>query len=42
MADIWNALGLTEPSLALKLFHIKDVPDMLKCHSCAAVFKYTI
>ena len=42
MADVWNALGVTEPSLKQQLFNIKDVPDGLKCHSCAAVFKYTI
>ena len=25
-----------------KLYDIRDVPDSLKCHACAAVFKYGI
>ena len=42
MVDVWNALGITEPSLKAKLFNIKDVPNGLKCHACAATFTNTI
>jgi hypothetical protein len=38
----WSLLRTSGPPLKMLLYDIRDVPDGLKCFSCAKVFPHTI